>query len=62
MHDHSIDNRVFVSVKNEEGITISRRTVTKYREAMHIPSSYQRANTKWMSHELEQTDDKEGLE
>ncbi len=47
---------------NEEGITISRRTVTKYREAMNIPSSYERANTKWMNNDVEPMDDKEGLE
>lgn len=31
-----------VSAFRNDGITIARRTVTKYREAMHIPSSRQR--------------------
>lgn len=35
------DDRI-VEILNEAGIDIARRTVAKYREAMHIPSSVQR--------------------
>jgi RNA polymerase sigma-54 factor len=35
------DEHIMDSFK-ADGITIARRTVTKYREAMHIPSSRQR--------------------
>lgn len=31
-----------VHVLNEEGILVARRTISKYRESMNIPSSYQR--------------------
>jgi RNA polymerase sigma-54 factor len=35
-----------VSMLKEEGIDLARRTVAKYREAMHIPSSVQRRKQK----------------
>jgi RNA polymerase sigma-54 factor len=35
------DDRI-VEILLAEGIDIARRTVAKYREAMHIPSSVQR--------------------
>lgn len=35
-----------VNILQEEGIDIARRTVAKYREAMHIPSSVQRRKQK----------------
>ncbi len=35
-----------VNLLKEEGIDIARRTVAKYREAMHIPSSVQRRKIK----------------
>jgi len=37
-----------VDVLKSEGIDIARRTVAKYREAMHIPSSVQRRRDKMM--------------
>ena len=38
-----------VDVLRREGVDIARRTVAKYREAMHIPSSIQRRREKRMS-------------
>jgi len=38
-----------VEILRKAGIEIARRTVAKYREAMHIPSSVQRRRTKAMS-------------
>ncbi|MGI9387818.1 MAG: RNA polymerase factor sigma-54 [Methyloligellaceae bacterium] len=38
-----------VSLLKQDGIDIARRTVAKYREAMHIPSSVQRRREKKMS-------------
>jgi len=38
-----------VEILNKEGMEIARRTVAKYREAMHIPSSVQRRREKRMS-------------
>jgi RNA polymerase sigma-54 factor len=35
------DDRI-VTMLNDSGIEIARRTVTKYREAMQIPSSFER--------------------
>lgn len=35
------DDQIVISLK-AVGISVARRTVTKYREAMHIPSSYER--------------------
>jgi RNA polymerase sigma-54 factor len=37
-----LSDEEIVSAFKTDGITIARRTVTKYREAMHIPSSRQR--------------------
>ena len=39
------DDRIVEILKNE-GIDIARRTVAKYREALHIPSSVQRRKQK----------------
>ncbi len=39
------DDKIVVMLK-DEGIDIARRTVAKYREAMHIPSSVQRRKQK----------------
>ncbi|MGB0631324.1 MAG: RNA polymerase factor sigma-54, partial [Alphaproteobacteria bacterium] len=39
------DDRI-VDILREEGIDIARRTVAKYRDAMHIPSSVQRRREK----------------
>jgi len=41
------DDRI-VEILRAEGIDIARRTVAKYREAMHIPSSVQRRREKMM--------------
>lgn len=46
--DHAYSDDEITNFLTQEGITISRRTVTKYREAMNIPSSYERQNTRWM--------------
>lgn len=35
------DDKIVISLK-AVGISVARRTVTKYREALHIPSSYER--------------------
>lgn len=59
--DHAYSDDEITKQLNQEGITISRRTVTKYREAMHIPSSYERAESKWMSDDIELTNETEGL-
>jgi RNA polymerase sigma-54 factor len=42
------DERI-VEMLQQEGVEIARRTVAKYREAMHIPSSVQRRREKLMS-------------
>ncbi|WBW49377.1 RNA polymerase factor sigma-54 [Peptoniphilus equinus] len=39
---HPLSDNKLVALLNEEGITIKRRTVQKYRDAMHIPSSQMR--------------------
>ncbi len=39
------DDRI-VAILIKEGVDIARRTVAKYREAMHIPSSVQRRREK----------------
>ena len=41
------DDRI-VEILLKEGVDIARRTVAKYREAMHIPSSVQRRREKAM--------------
>ncbi len=50
---HAYSDDEITNYLTQEGITISRRTVTKYREAMHIPSSYERQNTRWMKEAIE---------
>jgi RNA polymerase sigma-54 factor len=42
------DNQV-AKLLSEDGITVARRTVAKYREAMNIPSSSERKKTKLVS-------------
>ncbi len=42
------DDRI-VEILVKEGIDIARRTVAKYREAMHIPSSVQRRRERSLS-------------
>ncbi len=42
------DDRI-VALLSDEGVTIARRTVAKYRESMHIPSSAQRRREKAIS-------------
>ncbi|MEQ9814353.1 MAG: RNA polymerase factor sigma-54 [Azospirillaceae bacterium] len=44
--DHVLSDDQIVTILNNEGIDIARRTVAKYREAMDIPSSVQRRRTK----------------
>jgi RNA polymerase sigma-54 factor len=44
LHPHSDDT--LVSLLKKEGIEIARRTVTKYREALNLPSSVQRRRDK----------------
>jgi RNA polymerase sigma-54 factor len=40
------DNNI-VNILNDENILISRRTVTKYRESLHIPNSLIRSKNKY---------------
>ena len=42
------DDKIVTSLK-DDGVDIARRTVAKYREAMHIPSSVQRRRQKKMA-------------
>jgi len=44
-----LSDDVLVARLKDEGIDIARRTVAKYREALHIPSSVQRRRDKAMS-------------
>lgn len=53
---HTVSDEEITRRLNQEGMTISRRTVTKYREAMNIPTSYERSHTKWI-HSGTTTDD-----
>lgn len=39
------DQKIATELKEQNGIVISRRTVAKYRQELHIPSSVQRRNT-----------------
>ena len=39
------DDRIVIMLR-EDGVEIARRTVAKYREALHIPSSVQRRREK----------------
>ncbi|MFD1695620.1 RNA polymerase factor sigma-54 [Roseibium aestuarii] len=44
--DAILSDDTIVKILNDDGIDIARRTVAKYREAMHIPSSVQRRREK----------------
>ncbi|MGX1096749.1 RNA polymerase factor sigma-54 [Amorphus sp. MBR-141] len=44
--DTVLSDDAIVKQLNEDGVEIARRTVAKYREAMHIPSSVQRRREK----------------
>jgi RNA polymerase sigma-54 factor len=44
--DAVLSDDAIVNALKEKGITVARRTVTKYREAMHIPSSVVRRREK----------------
>ncbi|MBK18245.1 MAG: RNA polymerase sigma-54 factor [Rhodospirillaceae bacterium] len=44
--DNVLSDDKIVSILKDEGVDIARRTVAKYREAMHIPSSVQRRREK----------------
>ncbi|NKB18947.1 MAG: RNA polymerase factor sigma-54 [Alphaproteobacteria bacterium] len=44
--DNVLSDDKIVSILRNEGVDIARRTVAKYREAMHIPSSVQRRREK----------------
>ena len=41
-----LSDDALVDILKAEGIDIARRTVAKYREALHIPSSVQRRREK----------------
>ena len=41
-----LSDDAIVAVLRREGVDIARRTVAKYREALHIPSSVQRKREK----------------
>jgi RNA polymerase sigma-54 factor len=41
-----LSDESLVAILRGEGIDIARRTVAKYRDAMHIPSSVQRRREK----------------
>lgn len=45
-HESVLSDDRIVDILREEGIDIARRTVAKYRDAMHIPSSVQRRREK----------------
>ena len=44
--DNVLSDDAVVAILRDDGIDIARRTVAKYREAMHIPSSVQRRREK----------------
>ncbi|MEO0792690.1 MAG: RNA polymerase sigma-54 factor, partial [Pseudomonadota bacterium] len=46
------DDKIVEKLKSD-GIDIARRTVAKYREAMHIPSSIQRRRQKKLAEQME---------
>jgi RNA polymerase sigma-54 factor len=46
--DNVLSDDKIVSILHGSGVDIARRTVAKYREAMHIPSSVQRRREKTM--------------
>ncbi len=41
-----LSDDAIVAVLRREGVDIARRTVAKYREALHIPNSVQRRREK----------------
>jgi RNA polymerase sigma-54 factor len=43
---HILSDDKIVQILGQEGIKIARRTVTKYREAMSIPTSAERKRIK----------------
>ena len=45
-HESVLSDHRIVDILREEGVDIARRTVAKYREVMHIPSSAQRRREK----------------
>lgn len=55
--EHAYSDDEIMRYLNQSGITISRRTVTKYREALNIPSSYERQQTNWMNINAEHYDE-----
>lgn len=48
-HDETLSDERIVDLLQREGVEIARRTVTKYREAMRIPSSMQRRREKMLT-------------
>ena len=50
--DNILSDNKIVNILKKEGIEIARRTVAKYREVMHIPSSIQRKRDKFIPSEL----------
>ncbi len=48
--DAVLSDDIIVRLLRESGIDIARRTVAKYREAMHIPSSVQRRRERQATH------------
>ncbi len=44
--EHILSDDAIVDILRESGVDIARRTVAKYRESMHIPSSVQRRREK----------------
>jgi RNA polymerase sigma-54 factor len=54
---HAYSDDEITNYLTQAGITISRRTVTKYREAMKIPSSYERQNTRWMKESVDKKEE-----
>ena len=44
--DHILSDDAIVTTLRKEGVDIARRTVAKYRDALHIPSSVQRKREK----------------
>jgi RNA polymerase sigma-54 factor len=44
--DDILSDDAIVASLRKEGVDIARRTVAKYREALHIPSSVQRKREK----------------
>ncbi|MGH7110085.1 MAG: RNA polymerase factor sigma-54 [Stellaceae bacterium] len=48
-HNGTLSDERIVDLLQQEGVEIARRTVTKYREAMRIPSSMQRRREKMLT-------------